>query len=109
MPANSFARYEPRPPTPTTATLMRSFAPSTRPEDAALPGFAAKALAATPNVAPTLAAFFMKSLRLTDGWFSAIGLPFFLLLYLGPGYWCRIKFYSFSALVGRKGNQIAMS
>src|SRR5437879_12741935 len=72
MPSNSFARYEPRPPTPTTATLMRSLAPNTLPGDAALGGLAAKALAATPSVAPTPAAFFMKSLRLTDGWFSAM-------------------------------------
>src|SRR6266496_2959692 len=76
MPANSLARYDPRPPTPTTATLMRSLAPSTLPGDAALAGLAAKALAATPSVAPTPAAFFIKSLRLTDGWFSAMRVTF---------------------------------
>src|SRR5580765_2925471 len=49
---------------------MRSLAPTTRPADA-LAGRAPNAWAATPNVAPMLAACFTKSLRFTDE-FSAM-------------------------------------
>ncbi len=73
IPANVCARYDPRPPTPITAILILSLAPTTLP--LVLAGWAANPFAATPSAAPTPAACFMKFLRFTDA-FSAMCVPF---------------------------------